>query len=133
MNPKSQPPLVVTGGNPTTPNVSFGAIKAKQDFQTLRRQIIARLAFEKWEAKGRATGTALLDWLEAEREAGYGPGPDQIPACPYQVKGRLLTGEEAVICTQCEGSCPLQVIHPETGGRHTALCTLMSSERSELS
>src|SRR5262249_14994424 len=45
-----------------------------------------------------------------------------IPACPYQVKGRLLTGEEAVICTLAEGKCPLQNVVPTTGGRHTALC-----------
>ncbi len=43
-------------------------------------------------------------------------------ACPHQVQGRLLTGEESVICTLAEGSCPLQVMRPTTAGGHTAVC-----------
>jgi CBS domain-containing protein len=46
------------------------------------------------------------------------------PACPYQVKGRLLTGENAMICTRAPGSCPLQEWRAMTGGRHTAICQL---------
>lgn len=42
--------------------------------------------------------------------------------CPYQTKGRLLTGEEAVICTLAAGRCPLQDVRPLTGGRHIAVC-----------
>jgi CBS-domain-containing membrane protein len=38
------------------------------------------------------------------------------------VKGRLLTGEKAVICTLVEGGCPLQVMRSLTGGRHVAVC-----------
>jgi len=45
-------------------------------------------------------------------------------ACPYQVRGRLLTGEEAVICIRGPGSCPLQELRAMTGGRHTAVCML---------
>lgn len=49
--------------------------------------------------------------------------PQQKPkGCPYQVKGRLLTGEEMLICTLTEGSCPLQLMVPTTAGRHTAIC-----------
>src|SRR5262249_44754110 len=36
------------------------------------------------------------------------------------VEGRLLTGQEAVICMLAEGSCPLQRMQPSTGGRHVA-------------
>jgi hypothetical protein len=45
-----------------------------------------------------------------------------VAACPFQVKGRLLTGEEAVICKLAPGSCPFQDVRPTTGGRHTAVC-----------
>jgi CBS domain-containing protein len=49
-------------------------------------------------------------------------GDHLAPRCPYQIKGRLLTGEEAVICTLAEGACPLQAVRPLTGGRHAAVC-----------
>ena len=92
----------------------------------LRHRLVARRAYARWEAHGRPSGTALRDWLEAEAEVGRSAEEESVPACPYQVKGRLLTGEAAVICTQVEGSCPLQVMQLTTGGRHTALCTLPS-------
>jgi hypothetical protein len=40
------------------------------------------------------------------------------------VKGRLLTGENAMICTRAPGSCPLQEWRATTSGRHTAVCLL---------
>jgi CBS domain-containing protein len=68
---------------------------------------------------GMLTAADFLRWAEG----GY---PDAAPglaqACSYQEKGRLLTGEEAVVCTLAEGSCPLQVMRPTTGGRHVAVC-----------
>jgi CBS domain-containing protein len=76
---------------------------------------------------GRCVGVLstadFLRWAEEERR-----GKEQvpIPACPYQVKGRLLTGEKAVICTLAEGACPLQVVRPTVGGRYTALCSMPS-------
>lgn len=42
--------------------------------------------------------------------------------CPYQLRGRLLNGDDGVICTLAHGSCAFQVEHPTTGGRHTDLC-----------
>jgi CBS domain-containing protein len=77
------------------------------------------------DADGRCVGmlsaTDLLRW--ALQEAG---GPEDVPppACPYQVKGRLLTGGDAVMCTRARGSCPLQEVRPMTGGRHTIVCLL---------
>jgi CBS-domain-containing membrane protein len=68
---------------------------------------------------GVLSGTDFVRWAEEE---GRGAEDGPIPACRYQVKGRLLTGEEAVICTLPAGSCPLQTIQPTTGGRHTAIC-----------
>lgn len=84
------------------------------------------------DQRGRCIGVLstadFLRWAEQERRSSK---EVPIPACPYQVKGRLLTGEEAVICTLAEGLCPLQVMRSTTGGRHTALCTLSSTGRSD--
>jgi CBS domain-containing protein len=77
------------------------------------------------DAEGRCVGVLsvsdIVRWAE-ERACGAGDGP--TPVCSYQVKGRLLTGEEAVICTLAAGACPLQVMRPTTGGRETAVCLL---------
>jgi CBS-domain-containing membrane protein len=70
---------------------------------------------------GELAATDLIHWiLRGSRAAADVPSP----ACSYQVKGRLLTGEVAVICTRAPGSCPLQELRPMTGGRHTAVCLL---------
>jgi CBS-domain-containing membrane protein len=80
------------------------------------------------DEQGRCVGVlSAADFLRWAEQEGRGAEKVPVPACPYQVKGRLLTGEEAVICTLAEGSCPLQVMQPITGGRHTALCTLLSA------
>lgn len=77
------------------------------------------------DEQGRCVGVlSSADFLRWAEQEGRGTETVPLPACPYQVKGRLLTGEEAVICTLAEGSCPLQVARPTTGGRHTMLCTL---------
>jgi CBS-domain-containing membrane protein len=73
--------------------------------------------------RGRCVGVLsavdLLRWVE---EGGPGGPTVSIRTCPYQTEGRLLTGEEAIICTLAEGSCPWQEVRPMTGGRHTILC-----------
>jgi CBS domain-containing protein len=84
------------------------------------------------DEQGRCVGVLsaadFIRWAEQE-----GCGTEQVPFsdCPFQVKGRLLTGGEAVICTLAEGNCPLQVVLPATGGRHTARCLLPSSRFSD--
>jgi CBS domain-containing protein len=76
---------------------------------------------------GRCVGVlSSADFLRWAEEGRRGKEQVPIPACPYQVKGRLLTGEEAVICTLAEGACPLQVMRPTVGGRYTALCSMPS-------
>ncbi len=84
------------------------------------------------DADGRCIGVLcaadFVHWLE---DGGHAADDVPLPACPYQVKGRLLTGEEAVMCMQAEGSCPLQKLRPTTGGRHTALCLLASGMHSD--
>jgi CBS domain-containing protein len=85
------------------------------------------------DADGRCVGmlsaTDLIRWALGEAQGGAADVPS--PACPYQVKGRLLTGDEAVICTRAPGSCPLQELRPMTGGRHTAVCLLRDELVSE--
>jgi CBS-domain-containing membrane protein len=51
-----------------------------------------------------------------------------VPTCPYQVRGRLLTGVEAVICTLADGSCLFQEVLPTTGGRHADVCMRQRAE-----
>jgi CBS domain-containing protein len=70
---------------------------------------------------GMLSATDLLRWT---LHGAGGPEDVPPPACSYQVKGRLLTGADAVICTRTPGSCPLQEVRPTTGGRHTAVCQL---------
>jgi hypothetical protein len=47
--------------------VSYGADTADPDPQG-RVRLIQRRAYQKWQAKGCPSGTALQDWLEAEAE-----------------------------------------------------------------
>ena len=84
------------------------------------------------DEQGRCVGVLSAgDFLRRAEQEGRGTEKAPVPACPYQVKARLLTGEEAVICMLAEGYCPLQVMRPTTGGRHTALCTLSSGILSD--
>ena len=84
------------------------------------------------DANGRCIGVlSAADFARWAEEGGHGAEDVPLPACPYQVKGRLLTGEAAVICTLAEGSCPLQVMRPTTVGRHTAVCRQPSGVLSD--
>jgi CBS-domain-containing membrane protein len=68
---------------------------------------------------GALQATDFVHWAnkgDPRREAA------SPPTCPYQVQGRLLSGQQAVICTIAEGYCPLQQSQPTTGGRHTMVC-----------
>jgi CBS domain-containing protein len=79
------------------------------------------------DGEGRCIGLlCATDFMRWAKEGGSAEDVP-LPACPYQVKGRLLTGQEAVICTLAEGDCPLQEMRAVTGGRHTAICHLKDS------
>jgi CBS domain-containing protein len=68
------------------------------------------------DADGRCVGVlSATDFLHWADEGGHGLDDVPLTACPYQLKGRLLNGEEAVICKLAEGNCT-------TAGRHTAVC-----------
>jgi CBS domain-containing protein len=74
-------------------------------------------------AEGRCIGMlSARDIVHWAKEGAKGLDDVPLPACPYQVKGRLLSGEEAVICTLAEGGCPLQEMRPTLAGGHTAVC-----------
>jgi CBS-domain-containing membrane protein len=76
------------------------------------------------DTNGRCVGTMgaadVFRWIEA-----YCPEVTVRPglACPYQVRGRLLNGDDAVICSLAHGSCTFQAEQPTTGGRHTDVCS----------
>jgi CBS-domain-containing membrane protein len=83
------------------------------------------------DSEGRCVGalsaTDLLRWALQEAIGSE----DLLPACPSQVMGRLLSGEDTVICTRSQGGCPLQEVRPMTGGRHTAVCLLRGGPVSD--
>jgi CBS domain-containing protein len=77
------------------------------------------------DEQGRCMGVlSAADFLRWAEQEGRGAAEAPVPVCPYQVKGRLLTGDTAMICMLGEGNCPLQVMRSTTGGRHIAVCTL---------
>jgi CBS-domain-containing membrane protein len=132
MRVKSKPLHALTAGDLMTRNVIQlpGEMPLRDAARLLRQAQVSGTPVV--DQQGRCVGVLsaadFVRWAEQERR---GAKETPIPACPYQVKGRLLTGEEAVICTLAEGLCPLQVMRPITGGRHTALCTLTSAGRSD--
>jgi CBS domain-containing protein len=72
---------------------------------------------------GRCVGIlSAADFLRWVEEGCPDVSPTPSRTCAFQTEGRLLTGEEAVICTQPPGACPLQAMRPTTAGRHTAIC-----------
>jgi CBS domain-containing protein len=84
------------------------------------------------DAEGRCVGVlSASDFLRWTQEGAPGVEDAPIPACPYQEKGQLLTGEEALICRLSDGGCPWQTTRPTTGGRHTAICRLPSGVLSD--
>jgi CBS domain-containing protein len=81
------------------------------------------------DEQGRCVGIVLpadiLRWVDAGcPETVMGA----LNACPYQVRGRLLTGEQADICMLAHGSCLFQAARPTTGGRHTELCMRQTTQ-----
>jgi CBS domain-containing protein len=76
---------------------------------------------------GMLSPADVLRWVEAGcPEVVVGP----VLRCPYQVRGRLLIGDEALICILAHGICPSQVEQPTTGGRHMDVCTRQAHEGS---
>jgi CBS domain-containing protein len=84
------------------------------------------------DAEGRCVGVlSANDFVRWTEEGAVGAEEGQPLACPYQQKGRLLTGEEAAMCFLAEGSCPWQMALPTTGGRHATLCRLPNGVYSD--
>jgi CBS domain-containing protein len=78
---------------------------------------------------GMLSAAEALRWVTAGcPETVVGP----MFTCPYQVRGRLLNGDEAVICILGAGNCPFQAVQPTTAGRHSEICMRQGSERSPL-
>jgi CBS-domain-containing membrane protein len=84
-----------------------------------KRSHVAAVVDENGQCAGMLRAADVFRWIEAYcPNVVVGAGR----TCPYQVQGRLLNGDEAVICTLSHGSCPFQVEQPTTGGRHTDVC-----------
>jgi CBS-domain-containing membrane protein len=79
-------------------------------------------------ANGKCAGTLrmadVVRWIDADC-----PKAVVGVTCPYQVRGRLLNGDEALICALSHGSCGYQSEIPTTGGRHTEVCTRQESAK----
>lgn len=76
---------------------------------------------------GMLSPADVFRWVEAGSPDSV---IDPVLTCPYQVRGRLLTGGEAVICVLAHGNCPYQVEVPTIGGRHTDVCVRQGNEQS---
>jgi CBS domain-containing protein len=132
MTTEAQPLLELTASD----LMSEGVITIPNDMSL---RAAAHLMFEKQiggapvvDADGRCIGLLCAnDFVQWAHEGGHGAEDVPLPACPYQRKGRLLTGGEATICILEEGSCRRQEIRPTIGGGHVAICRLPSGEVSE--
>lgn len=128
---KNKPQLALTAGDLMTRNFLqlLEEMPLRDAARLLRQAQVSGAPVV--DGQGRCVGVlSVADFLRWTEEEGHGARKTPIPACPYQTKGCLLTGEEAAICTLAEGNCPLQVMRPLTGGRRTALCTLSSEDHS---
>ena len=76
MSPKQQR----NGGEQTN-----GGVKATPDDD--RTAVIARLAYEKWQARGCPDGDDRRDWLEAEQEVLAASGPRQPTSSSARDRG----------------------------------------------
>lgn len=84
-----------------------------------KRSQVAAVVDDNGHCTGLLRAADLFRWIETDCP---NVAVDAGRSCPYQVPGRLLTGDHAVICTLAHGSCPFQVERPTTGGRYTDLC-----------
>jgi CBS domain-containing protein len=85
----------------------------------------AAVVDENGHCVGMLTPADVFRWVEAGcPETVVGPAL----TCQYQVRGRPLTGHEAVICTLVDGSCPFQRLQPTLGGGHMGVCTRKGDE-----
>jgi len=65
---------------------------------------------------------SAIDILRWSEEGGARSA--RLRTCPHQTNGRLLNGQEVVICTLAGGSCSLQSMQATTGGRKAAVCLM---------
>ena len=84
-----------------------------------KRSHVAAVVDENGRCAGMLRAADVYRWIDAGCPKAVVGAP---VTCPYQVQGRLLNGDEALICTLSHGSCRFQSETPTTGGRHTDVC-----------
>lgn len=94
----------------------------------LARASVAPVVDEEGKCVGILSAGDLLRWAE---EGGSGAAVGPAPVCNYQMRGLVPGSPGEVVCTLAEGSCPLQVMQPTTGGRRIAICQDPSCFTSE--
>lgn len=132
MTTTSKPLLALTASDVMNPNV----VTISQDMSL---RAAAHLLFQKQiggapvvDSNGRCIGVlSANDFVQWAHEGGSGAEDVPLSACPFRTKGRLLTGQDAMICVLEEGSCRFQNVLPTTGGRHTSVCLLPRGEVSK--
>lgn len=70
---------------------------------------------------GLLSAADIVRWA-AEGRPDSAAGPER--ACQYQQSGRLLDGQEAVLCTLAGGACPLQADRPAPDGGRVSVCLM---------
>jgi CBS domain-containing protein len=84
-----------------------------------KRSHVAAVVDENGRCVGMLRAADVFRWIDADCPKAVVGAP---VTCPYQVQGRLLNGDEALICTFSHGSCGFKTEIPTTGGRHTDVC-----------
>jgi hypothetical protein len=67
------------------PNMASNDLYFAGDDSPQRRQSIERLAYVKWRANGSPRGSALRDWLEAEKEVDAAARQQSIERRAYDI------------------------------------------------
>jgi CBS domain-containing protein len=75
------------------------------------------------DGDGRCIGVlSATDFVHWTEEGAQGADEALAPSCCYQTRGRLQSGEDVVVCTLAEGSCPLQEMRAGIGGERLPMC-----------
>ena len=85
------------------------------------------------DGKGKCVGLlSTSDFVRSVGETRTRKTAEGWPVCPFQVEGKLLSGETSPICILAEGDCKYRKEQPSLGGRHVALCQKKPADALDL-